>query len=475
MTLSQLLYILRARWNVVMLIIVLTVGLAVGISLMLPKRYTATAMVVVDQTRPDPVAGTTYTGNPSPAFMATQVDVLKSDRVAFNVVRRLGLAKDPELRAAWQQQDAGEGNFETWLAERVGGSLDVKPSRESNVISVSFKDGDAQRAASIANLFVQAYLDVNLELRVDPAKQYSSFFESRAKELRANLEKAQARLSNYQREKGVIVASEGQIDVETARLNELSSQLVAVQAVAAESGSRAQASAEGLQEVVNNPILGVLRGDLTRAEAKLQELNSRLGENHPQVIEAKANITSLRNRLSSETKRVAGTVGVSNSINRQREIEIRSQLESQRARVMKLRTAREEGAVLVRDIDAAQRAYDAVMARLNQTSLESQVTQSNSYVLAPAVAPLLPSSPRIVRNFVLALVLGTILAFMVAVLLEYVDRRVRTDDEITEVLGLPLLGTLPRPGGKGRFVGRRTPLVTAGGFFRRLPAPGRRA
>jgi chain length determinant protein EpsF len=430
--------------------------------------------VVVDQTRPDPVAGTTYTGNPSPAFMATQVDVLKSDRVAFNVVRKLGLAKDPELRAIWQQS-SGEGNFETWLAERIGGSLDVKPSRESNVISVSFKDGDAEQAASIANLFVQAYLDVNLELRVDPAKQYSSFFESRAKELRANLEKAQARLSNYQREKGVVVASEGQIDVETARLNELSSQLVAVQAVAAESGSRAQASAEGLQEVVNNPILGVLRGDLTRAEAKLQELNSRLGENHPQVIEAKANISSLRNRLSSETRRVAGTVGVSNSINRQREIEIRSQLESQRARVAKLRTAREEGAVLVRDIDAAQRAYDAVMARLNQTSLESHVTQSNSYVLAPAVPPLLPSSPRIVRNFVLAMVLGTILAFMVAVLLEYVDRRVRTDDEITEVLGLPLLGTLPRPGGKGRFVGRRTPLVTAGGFFRRLPAPGKRA
>ena len=478
MTLSQFLYILRARWKVGLLILVTTVGLAMAASLLLPKRYTATAMLVVDQTRPDPVAGSAYTGNPSPAFMATQVDVLKSDRVAFNVVRQLGLANDATLRELWMQETRGEGGLETWLVERLRSALEVKPSRESNVVSVSFKDGDPNQAASIANLFVQSYLDVNLALRVEPAKQYSSFFESRAKELRSNLERAQAKLSAYQREKGVVVASDGQLDVETARLNELSSQLVALQAVAAESGSRqaqAQSGADGLQEVVNNPILAGLRSDITRAEAKMQEMAARLGENHPQLIEAKANLATLRTRLSAETRRVTGTVGVSNSINRQREAEIRSTLEAQRSRVVRLRTAREEGSVLVRDVDAAQRAYEAVLTRLNQTSLESQATQSNAYVLAPAVPPLSSSSPKLLRNLVLSLVVSIILAIAAAILLEYVDRRVRNDDEISEALGVPLLGTLPRPGGKGHFVGRRTPLVTSGGFLRRLPAPGRRA
>jgi chain length determinant protein EpsF len=476
MTLSQLLSILRARWNVVLLIFVVAVGLTLAVSLLLPKRYTATALLVVDQTRPDPVAGTTYTGNPTPAFMATQVDVLRSDRVALNVVRSLGLAKDSALREQWQQATDANGSLDTWLVERTSESLEVKPSRESNVISVSFKDGDPTRAAQIANLFEQTYLDVNVALRVDPAKQYSSFFESRAKELRANLERAQARLSAYQRDKGVVVASDGQLDVETARLNELSSQLVALQAVAVESHSRqaqAQASADAVQEVVNNPMLATLRSEIARAEAKLQELNSRLGENHPQVIEAKANIASLRARLTGETRRVASTLSTSNSINRQREAEVRGQLEAQRARVMKLRTAREEGAVFLRDIDAAQRAYDAVLNRLSQTSLESQATQSNAYLLAPAVPPLMPSSPKLLRNLVLSIVGGTILAVMAAILLEYIDRRVR-NDEISELLGLPLLGTLPRPGGKGRFIGRRTPLVTSGGFLRKLPAPDRR-
>ena len=477
MTLHQLLHILRARWSVVLLVLTFTVGLAMIVSLILPKRYTATAMLVVDQTQPDPVSGSAYTGNPTPAFMATQVDVLKSDRVAFSVMRKLGLTTDTEVLAAWQKQDHGDGNFDTWLAQRLVSELDVKPSRESNVISVSYKHGDPAKAASIANLFVQAYLDVDLALRVEPAKQYSNFFENRAKELRANLERAQAKLSTYQREKGVIVATEGQLDVENARLNELSSQLVAVQAVAAKSGSRqqyAQSSGDGLQEVVNNPNLAALRSDIARTEARLQEMGARMGENHPHFIEARANLASLRARLTAETRRVTGTMGVSNSINRQREAEIRTALETQRSRVMRMRTAREEGSVLVRDVDAAQRAYEAVLGRLNQTSMESQATQSNSYVLAPAVAPFAASSPKMLRNLVLAVVVGTILAMAAAILLEYVDRRIRTDEEIADVLGLPLLGTLPSPGGKGHFVGRRIPLVAPSGFFRRLPAPGKR-
>jgi chain length determinant protein EpsF len=353
----------------------------------------------------------------------------------------------------------------------------VKPSRDSNVISVSFKDRDPVKSAHVANMFVQSYLEVSLELRVDPAKQYSSFFDNRAKELRANVERAQARLSAYQREKGVVIASDGQLDVETARLNELSSQLVALQAVAAESSSRqfqAQSgAADRLQEVLNNPALSGLRADITRAEAKLQELNSRLGDNHPQVIEAKANIASLRARLDLETRRVTGSLGVSNSINRQREAEVRTALEVQRARVLRMRTAREEGAVLVRDLDAAQRAYEAVLARLSQTSLESQTTQGNAYVLTQATAPFAPSSPNLLRNAVLSIVIGTVLAIVAAILLEYIDRRVRTDDELSEVLGLPVLGVLPKPGGKGRFAGPRVPLVTASGLFRRLPAPER--
>lgn len=475
MSLSQFLSILRARWRVIIAVFLLTVAAAVTGSLLQTKLYTATATLVVDQTRPDPVTAGMYAGNPSPAFLATQADILRSDRVVRAVIKKLGWFDDPTTRDEWAKATAGRGSMEAWLVDGVQRNLEVRPSRESNVLSVSFTASDAGEAAKIANQFVQSYLDVSLELRVDPARQYAALFDSRSRELRAAVERAQARLANYQREKGVVIATDGQLDVEAARLNELSAQLVAIQATSAESSSRqAQAqigAGDRLQEVMNNPLLTALRGDVTRAEARLQELTSRLDENHPQLIEARANIASLRARLDNETRRVTGSLGVTSAINRAREAEIRGALEAQRARVLRLRVAREEGAVLIRDVENAQRAYDAVVARLNQTSLESQATQSNAYVLAQASPPITPSSPKVVRNAVLAIVIGLVLAIGAGMLLEYVDRRVHEDDEVSELLGLPMLGVLPKPGGRGQFASRRIPLVTPRAIYRQLPAP----
>ena len=474
MNLSQFLSVVRARWWVALLVFLLTVAVAVGVSLVLPKQYTATATLVVDQLRPDPVAGAAYTGNPSPAFMATQIDVLKSERVAQQVMTNLHLMDDPGVKEAWAKAAKGSGSAETWLVENLQVPLEVKPSRESNIISVTYKAGTAERAATYANAFMQAYLDVSLKLKVDPAKQYSNFFDSRAKELRANVERAQSKLSAYQREKGVVIASDGQIDVESSRLNELSSQLGALQAVNAGAGTR-EAHASSAQEVTSSPIVAGLRSDVTRAEARLQELTSRLGDNHPQVIEARATISSLRGRLDAETRRVSGAVGVVSSINRQREVELRAALEVQRARVLKMRTAREEGAVLVRDVENAQRAYDAVLTRLNQSSLESQTTQSNAYVLAEAAPPIEPSSPKITRNAMLASILGILLGVGAAILLEYTDRRVRTVDEVSELLGLPVFGVLPKPGGMGGLPGAGTLALSPRGLFGSLPAPRKEA
>ncbi|MFO1265678.1 MAG: chain length determinant protein EpsF [Rubrivivax sp.] len=475
MTFSQFLVIMRARWRATLLVLLGTMGLALGFSLTLPRQYIATATLLVDQYRPDMTGNAVYAGSPSPIFMATQVDVLKSERVARQVIKAMKLTEDPELRDRWTRDAKGEGTFEAWLVAWLHERLDVKPSRDSNIISVSVKSSDAVKAATTANLFAQTFLDVGLQLRVDPARQNTALFDARAKELRAQLEAAQAKLTAYQRERGVAVVTDGVLDVETARLNELSSQLVVLQSLSAESASRQaqlRGNGDGLTEVVNNPLVIALRSQLSTAEARLQELESRLGSNHPQVLETRATIESLRSRLDTETRRVSSTVGVTNTINRQREAEVRAALEAQRARVLKLRQAREEGMVLVRDVEAAQRAYDAVLTRLSQTSLETRSTQGNAYVLSEAQPPFLPSSPNHVRALLFAVVLGSVLAIAMAIIREHVDRRVRTVEELPQSLGLPLLGVLPRPGsGTARIAGMRPPQLAAATAFRSLPAP----
>jgi len=457
MTFGQFVAILRARWLVVLIVLISTVATTLVISLLLPKQYRALASVVIDF-KPDPLGAALYGGMPSPVLMATQVDIIQSERVAMRVVRNLKLNENPQVRQQWLDDANGQGTIESWLASVFQKQMDVVPSRESSVITIAYRAADPRFAAGLANAFAQAYIDTALELRVDPARQYSSFFDSRAKESREALERAQTKISSFQKDNGIIATDE-RLDVENARLNELSSQLTQLQAISAESGSR-QTQAQGqqgdrLQEVLNNQIVGQLKADINRSEARLKELNTRFGDAHPQVVETSANIAELRSRLVAETAKVTGGVTVTNTINRQREAEIRGSLAAQRAKVLRLKAVRDEGSVLQRDMENAQRTYDVILQRLTQTSLESQATQSNVNVLTQAVSPIEHASPRVLLNTLLAVVLGSLLAVGTALALELMDRRVRNVDDAVAALGMPLLGVMPKPGAKG-FTGSRS-------------------
>lgn len=473
MTFAQFLSILRARKWIGILIFVVTVGATLGISLILPKQYTATASIVID-VKPDPIAGVMYPGQLAPSYLQTQVDILQSDRVAQRVVKNLRLTENPQIRANWAES-APNTPIDQWMVESLLKALDAKPSRESNVITLSFRGRDPRFAAGLANAFVQAYLDTSVELRVDPARQFATFFDARSKTAREALEAAQAKLSAYQRENGILATDE-RLDVETARMSELSAQLVSLQSLSADSRSRqAQAigsSSDRMQEVLNNSVLAAYKVDLTRLEAKLQELLARYGDNHPQVVETRANIAEQRAKLDAETKKVTSGVGVSNSINLQREGEIRAAVEAQRAKLLKLKATRDEGAVLVREVENAQRTYDAMLSRFTQSSTESQTTQGNVYVLSQASVPSQPSSPKVMLNTALSALIGTLLALSAIILLEYMDRRIRTIDDLPEALGLPVLGVMPRPGGRRPKLARRSQALMHQRIVGQLPGKG---
>lgn len=464
MNFGQFIAVLRARWLLATVIFTTTVVLTVVVSLLLPKQYTAVASVVVDP-KPDPVSSVLTGSLINPAFMATQVDVFQSDRVALRVVKNLKLAENPAIREQWQSDTQGQGSIESWLAELFQRNLDVKPSRESNVISVSYKGNDPRFAAAIANAFVVAYNETTLELKVDPARQYSSFFDLRAKEARDQLEQAQAKLSQFQSDNGVIAVDE-RLDVENARLNELSTQYVGLQALASDSVSRQAAArgtgAERMQEVLTNPLIAGLKSDQARLEARLQELTAKLGDKNPQVIETRANLAELKVRIDAETAKVGSSLGISNNINQQRVSEIKAQLDAQRAKVLKMKTLRDQGAVLSRDVESAQRAYDTVLARLTQSSLESQTTQSYVSTLTQATPPLKPSSPKLLLNSILSVFVGALLALAATFALEFMDRRVRTLDDIETALGLAVIGVMPTTGDRSRSRAKGGSLLLSG-------------
>jgi polysaccharide biosynthesis transport protein len=447
MTLQQFLLILRARWKIAILAFVVTVATTVVVSLLLPKQYTASAAVVVDVRSPDPVSGLMLQGMMAPGYMATQVDIINSDRVAQAVVKGLGLENSPAIQEQWRQATEGKGQLRDWLANLLQKNLDVKPSRESNVISINYTGAAPQFAAAVANAFAQAYIDVNLDLRVAPARQYATFFEDQTKTAREKLEQAQQALSNYQQKNG-ITSTDERLDFETAKLNETSSQLTSIQGQTTDSQSkRTSGKADTLAEVMQSPLINGLKADIARLEAKLNESKGNLGANHPQTLRSESELASLRAQLDTETRKIITSIDTTYQVSKQREAQLQSALAAQKARVLVLNKQRDELNVLRRDIESAQRAFEIVSQRASQTNIESQTNQTNIAVLNPAIAPPDPSKPRVFLNILVSVFLGGLLAIGLALVLELANRRIRSTDDLVEALELPVLGAISSASG----------------------------
>ena len=103
-----------------------------------------------------------------------------------------------------------------------------------------------------------------------------------------------------------------------------------------------------------------------------------------------------------------------------------------------MKATRDEGAVLVREVENAQRAYDAMLSRFTQSNTESLTTQGNAYVLSQASVPAQPSSPKVVLNTLLSALIGSLLALSAIILLEYMDRRIRTIGRSTRTSTSPM-------------------------------------
>ncbi|MDC8757603.1 chain length determinant protein EpsF [Janthinobacterium fluminis] len=445
MNFPQFLLILRARKWILLITLLVTVSATVVVSLLLPKTYKGTASLLLNYKGIDPVTGLTMPAQLLPGYMATQMDIISSKNVALRVVDHLGLARSEGVLAQYNAATAGKGTIRDWLADLLLAKLEAVPSRESSVVDISFKGGDPKFVADIANAFADEYQKTSIQLKVDPLRKASTYFSEQTKLLRDNVELAQSRLSKYQQEHG-IVSVDNRLDVESNRLNDLSAQLVGAQGQSMEATSRQRmASGNGAAEspdVAANPLVLNLKMSLSNAEAKLAEVGQRLGNNHPQYESAKAEVEKLRGDLKESMRVTSNSVGNTAGILQQREGAVRAALELQKAKVLELNRTRDEMGVLAKDVESAQRAFDITSQRFSQTRIEGLSEQSDIAILNPAVPPTQPTGPKVLLNTMLSLFLGTLLGVGLSLLAEMLDRRVRSNDDLAELLQIPVFGSI---------------------------------
>ncbi len=446
MNLTTLIGILLARrWA-----IIATTGTAILaaliLSLLTPKSYTAATDLLVDSRGLDPVSGQSQPTRLTGAYLSTQADIIRSRNVATKVISSLGLATNPAvIKAAKLTGDAklDQRRMLGFLAQ----GLIVTPKRDSSVLTIAFQARDPALAAQLADAFAQAYMYTNLELRIEPAKQTTQWYNQQLTGLRTDLIDKQNALSTYQEEHNIIATSD-RLDLESAKLEELSSLLIAVQNERLNSQSRSDQIAKTKRgqletRALDNPQVQKLATDLAQAQARLTDVATQVGENHPQYRQAQSEVDTLKKQMNRMLELISGSLQSSVELSQAREEQLKTELARQKDLVLQLSRNRNEITLLRQEADNAQAAYDAALVRTAQSRLESQIASTDVAVLNSALVPSRPTSPKPLMTLVLACIAGLLAGIAIALCWEWLDQRIRSVLDLEQGLGLAVLTYIP--------------------------------
>jgi chain length determinant protein EpsF len=441
---SQVLAILKGRRREAQVVFAALAAGIFALACLLPVQYTAGASVVLNLKSPDGLSSIALPGGLVSTHIATQINVVQSDRVLQKAVDAMALEQRPEWQRKWQSAALGAKTFRVWAAETIAKKLIVKPVPDASVLTVSYTSSDAAFAAEVANAVVHAYMATGLEMRLEPARQYSHYFEERAALLRAKLEQARANLLDYQRTNNLIITDE-KINLEADRLHELSAKLTDAKVAASESSAqrrRAAGSPDSAKEALKDPVVAALSEEVSRQEAFFAEQSMRLGTNHPQVVELATRIAVLKQRRDAAIGKALGSLDVADKVNQTQLQSLEQDVNAQRTHVLDLEARRVEAGLLEREIANTQRAYDAVLEKASQASLQSGDNQSDISILGTASPPLDHPLVRLLKYLGIACGGAATAALTFVLVRERFDRKIRTAEDITLHLGQHLLVTL---------------------------------
>ncbi len=450
MDLKQFMLALSARRKAFLTALAAVIVTAIAVALVVPKKYVSSATLMVDARDEQTMRPDRMSARERSSYIQTQVDLLRSPRVAAQVARDLKLAQRPGVREDWEKDTGGAGQIDDWIAAQLIEALTIDTS-VSNVMVINFAAPNAKFAAEAANGFAKAYLDTVLTLRTEPLREAAEWFDDQLKTLRTQVVQAQTKLNGYQKAKGIL--AEDRVDVEQTRLAELSSQLLAARNATYEAATRHKQASEilasgvgidALPEVLAAPHINVLKGELGRVEARIEQESAVLGSNHPQYLRSAAEAQGLRDKLQAEAKKVIAGLGNAVQTSKKRERELELALEAQNQRLLSLKDARIDMAAMTRDIEHAQRSYDTVLTRYVTNKIDSRAKTTNVAMLSPAIEPLKPKHPKVGLIAGLSVVLGALIAAGLVYILETLDRRVRSRYDLEARLAVPSLGRLSK-------------------------------
>lgn len=485
-SLNGTLALLWRRWAVIATCTLVMVTAALLLLTVTPPQFTAQSMLQINTRQEQVMKIDDVVGglNTTDAAIRTEIDVLKSRKLAQRVIEELKLLNHPDFSSgpglAGSLYGAVRGLVFPMSDEEKAASADARMSRAINAfldrldvnlaprsfsIQVRFTTHDAELSAKIVNALAQAYLTSQLEDRLDAARRATGWMSDRAKQLQKRLQAAEMAVQKF-REENNLTTAKG-LTLNEQQTSELNSQLILARAQLAEAGAKATGSAairggrlETTSEVLNSPLIQNLRIQETEVRRKMSDLAARYGERHPRMLTVRNELADVQRKIAEESSKIRGSLQNDVDVAKARVATFEEQLSRLQTEGRLNNDAAVQLAELERQAESERSLYESFLNRSKEVA-QMDFAQSDARVIYAAEVPLAPSSPNKPLILAIALVLGMGMGVALVLLLEALDSGFRTAQQLEKAVALPVLGMLGElPHVKGEHSDSRANYVT---------------
>ncbi|WP_114521333.1 polysaccharide biosynthesis tyrosine autokinase [Altererythrobacter sp. ZODW24] len=456
----------RNLW-LILAMVGLGVALALAATLLATPLYRATATVQVNEAA-DRVLGdedTDAAGNISDyeRFLQTQLDLLTSRALAERVEKSLELSEDMVF---FEAQGVAASSLPSSREERakmaiwmLRSGLSAERPRNTRVVPIAFESGDGAVSAKVVNAFAEQFIQASLQSKYDSSAYARGFVSDQLTEAKQRLETSEQAVNSYAREKGLIrladptdsdSATNSSRSITTVSLIQANEAAIQAKAnrIAAEARWNAvsRSSLFSSQAVLGDPTVAGLLASRSRIEAALAEERSRRLDEHPAVEARLAELQQVKADLNRAANNVRQSIRSQYDAALAAEKQLASQVNQFKGETLSEQDSSVQYALLAREADTNRQLYDELLQRYKQLNAAAGISASNITIIDRAQVPSVPSSPSLLFNLALGLLLGGAAAAVAVLLRTEFDDSIRVPEDVEEKLDLSLLGVVPDEG-----------------------------
>jgi len=474
--LTEYLYILTKHRSLIIVSFLTMVALTIFFTfLMKPVYKTTTTIVIEKQQSTSPITGerSDYESYVSESLtFNTHFKLITSRPVLERVVKDLkldDLDKDKGLEVSFfkklfsqfkknirlllgvEEKILTPQEIRGQVIKALQKKIDIEEVRDTRLLKVNVEDHDPAIARDIANLLAQAYIDFDINNRMKSSQNTLIWLTDHLYEMKKKLEDAEEGFLSYKRNVNLISVEESQ-KIITQKITEFNDAYIQARNRRLELGAKlaqieqilkSSEDISHLRSLIGSQFINDLYSQLMNAEVELSHITKVYKLKHPKVVQIKTKINDIRERIHQEIRKESDNLRAEQAVMLAKETVLQKTMADFENEAMETNRKELKFTILKRNVEMNQKLYDSLLGRLKEADITAKINVSNIRITDKAVLPRVPIKPNKILNIILSIIFGLMIGIGCSFLWEYLDRTLRTEEDIQRYLGLPVLSAIP--------------------------------